>query len=132
MLDKLNKFKADFAKKKKETDDLLEETNPKKLRMAPALGEVTPFAIPGAATSVIKSVAELVNLFRTDTQFQNKTVAISDDMVVSYLVDYFARTRGRTSQPDMYYPAIFPPSLFTNQTKSPLIIALSDISGARG
>jgi hypothetical protein len=45
------------------------------------------FAAPGIATGLIKSVAELINLFRTDTTFTNKAITVSEDVVVSYVVE---------------------------------------------
>jgi hypothetical protein len=130
MLDQLRKFKADFESKATATQKVLVETNP--MKPPPAGTEFfPPEAIPGAATGIIKSVAELVNLFRTDTQFQNKTVTINEDIVVSYLVDDFGRATTCKDKPALYYPALYPPSLFLDPAESELITTLSDISGLR-
>lgn len=80
-------------------------------------GLLSAFAVPGAATSIIKSVAELINLFRTDTQFVNQSVAISEDTVVSYIADYLSGDTATATGQDsasclnkfyIYYPLYMP------------------------
>src|ERR1043165_468515 len=58
---------------------------------------------PSIVTGVVKSVAELVNMFRTTTDFRRQTVSVTDDMIISYLVKHLAGTV------TVYYPAVFPP-----------------------
>lgn len=67
---------------------------------------------PSIATGVVKSVAELVNLFRTTTEFKRQTVTVTEDMIVSSLVN---QLDGKVA---VYYPALFPPNVI-NQSDSP-------------
>jgi hypothetical protein len=82
-----------------------------------------PLAAPGIATGVIKSVAELINLFRTDTTFANKSVQISDDMVVSHLVNFLNSDSSSrcAANIQVFYPELFPPKLTESSENSPLI-----------
>lgn len=147
----LESFKREFATKENEKTALLSETNPrkfldKKSDPTESSDPLTAIAIPGIATGLIKSVAELVNLFRTETSFQTKAVTIPEDMVVSYLVNNLNSTKkevtfGNNGQdvtkqctakrPTVYYPALFPPDLFVDPKDTELIKQLSDISVRR-
>lgn len=113
---------------------------------------LTLFAAPGIATGLIKSVAELINLFRTDTTFTNKSITLSEDVVVSYVVQDltnkgFAEDKetgadgkgaekpkdfGRCPDPvRVYYPALYPPGLLQLSDTSPLIQLLNDVEKAK-
>lgn len=142
MMDQLGKFESDFNTRDCEANLLLAATDPappatplpRPISCPSPHGEVGPldaaFAIPSAATSVISSVAQLVNLFRTDTSFQNKTVTISDDMVVSYVVEHFNADSNCSSKPAIFYPALYPPQLFRT-AKSDLLEELARVSALR-
>jgi hypothetical protein len=108
----------EFAQKHKETEALLIDTNPTRaLAVSDAGVESDPalaaaFAIPGIATGLVKSVAELINLFRTDTKFENQTIAVTEDMVVSYLADQLSGDSQEKQCADgfyIYYPLYMPP-----------------------
>ena len=89
-------------------------------------GLTAVLAAPGVATGIIKSVAELINLFRTDTTFANRQVAISVDQVVSYIVDDLSQTTGCKTV-KTYYPAVFPPNVLASAASSPLIVLIRDV-----
>lgn len=99
-----------------------------KMRTLAALPAV--LAAPGVATGIIKSVAELINLFRTDTTFANRQVTISVDQVVSYVVNDLSEfPRCRTVK--TYYPAVYPPKLLESATNSNLIILIRDVDRSK-
>lgn len=138
MLTQLGQFSQEFRVKQQEFDSLMLSTNPKEVKDAAAAandGSATggnPFmaaaAIPGAATGIITSIAQLVNLFRTDTSFQNKSVAIPEDMVVSYLISNLNRTDVTCdARPKVYYPHLYPVKLFVDQSQSALLLTLNSI-----
>jgi hypothetical protein len=101
------------------------------------------FAAPGIATGLIKSAAELINLFRTDTTFTNKAITLSEDVVVSYIVEDltnkgFAGDKptkedfGRCPEPvRVYYPALYAPRLLQTSDTSPLIQLLNEDEKAK-
>lgn len=68
-------------------------------------------AAPTIAAGAVKSVAELAQLFRSETSFANKDIPISEDTIVSYLTE-------KMSGVNIYYPSLFPPQLseFGNKT----------------
>lgn len=133
IIGQLKTLAGEFDTKHREAVRLLQETDPKVASPAVAGGVddptrdtaadgglLTAFAVPGAATALIKSVAELVNLFRTDTQFVNQSVTISEDAVVSYIADYLSQDSASvTKRPEdkvactrrffIYYPLYMPP-----------------------
>ena len=83
-------------------------------------------AAPGVATGIIKSIAELVNLFRTDTTFANQQVTISVDQVVSYVVNDLS-TSDQCRSVRTYYPAVYPPNVLASATRSALINLIRDV-----
>ena len=92
----LKKLKDDLTKKNQEASDALTKTDPTR---APARGAADfdpsiAFAAPGIATGVIKSVAELINLFRTDTSFTNQAITLNTDTIVSHIVRNFNAGHG--------------------------------------
>lgn len=128
MMDQLKRFETDFNNKHAEVGVLLAKTNPAVL--PPDFLPLAIPAVPAAATMIVKSVAELVNLFRSDTQFQNKKVPITDDVVVAYIVEALQTSAPCSPKPAVYFPALYPPLLFA-QTKSDLIDQLATVSAAR-
>jgi hypothetical protein len=138
MLTQLDQFSKEFAVKKKEFESLNVSTNPKEVKGIAGTATdksatggsplLTAAAIPGAATGIITSIAQLVNLFRTDTNFQNKAVAIPEDMVVSYLISNLNRTDvSCDNRPTVYYPHLYPVKLFVNQSNSALLLTVKGI-----
>lgn len=130
MVKQLARFDDDFDAKETETSALLLKTN---LEGPPAmdLGPLGAIAIPGVATGIIKSVAELINLFRTDTEFKNKKVTIPEDMVVSYLINYVNGGKC-TATPLLYYPHLYPPNLESDQSDSALLKLLTNLGKRKG
>jgi hypothetical protein len=126
MIQQLNQLSVDFDVKEDNANKQLAATNP--IPPDAEAAEAGIIAAPEAATGIIKSVAELINLFRTDTSFQNKTVAITDDMVVSYLVRALS-DHGKTFK--IYDPAIFPALLASDDSSSDLLEKLRDIASRR-
>ena len=86
MMDQLKQLERDFTERENDASQTLTDTDPAVAGASPGK-DFAPLLAAPAATLMIKSVAELVNLFRSDTQFQNKTVAITDDMVMSYVIE---------------------------------------------
>lgn len=125
--EQLDYLVKEFEDKHQEALKTLAETDPKAPPPAPPAvdttdftGIETAFALPGIATGLVKSVAELLNLFRTDTNFVNQSVTINEDTVVSYIADYLSNdTPGLTEATDddagctqrfyIYYPLYMPP-----------------------
>lgn len=94
-------------------------------------------AVPAIAAGVVGSVAELVNLFRTTTEFKNKAVTVAEDLLVSYL---FKSLSSQNSNPppqpagdsvNVYYPAYFPPKLLATSADSQLVMILKKIMANR-
>jgi len=79
---------------------------------------------PSIATGVVKSVAELVNLFRTTTDFKNQTVTVTEDVIISYLVNSLADVA-------VYYPAIFPPNIVDASGGPGFALALKNLKDKR-
>jgi len=84
-------------------------------------------ALPGVAAGLISSIAQVTNLFRTDTEFKNKDVAIPEDMAVSYIVRGLTDTAICTEAPAIYYPRLYPTNLFVDNSNSPLLKAVNDL-----
>lgn len=131
-LDKLNQ---EFRGANQKARDLLAATDPNVAPTAAVTGARTSalapvLAAPGIATGLIKSVAELINLFRTDTRFENKTVQISEDMVVSHVVHQLTNGGAGGRCPGsikVYYPALYPPLLVNSSASSPLVALLNEV-----
>lgn len=142
VLGQLSQLKQEFSTENPKTQTNLDSTDP---RVAPVAGLVPAaipiLAAPAVATSAIKSVAEIINLFRTDTSFQNKSVQISEDMVVSHIVNYFGNVAAppaagapasRCNQSiKVYYPALFPPKLVKSPQTSAVLILLNQVEGLK-
>lgn len=92
------------------------------------------FAAPGVATGLIKSVAELINLFRTDTEFQNRAITLNDDLIVSHIVRNFNSGVTGVNCDDtirVYHPALYAPRLLDSSETSPIIGLLNDVEMAK-
>ena len=74
------------------------------------------------ATSTIQSVAQLVALFRTDTDLQGAAVSLDPDV----LATLFAKALQRSSiRPEIIFPTLLP------QKNSPVLFAISELFDAR-
>ncbi|MCA1568084.1 MAG: hypothetical protein LC803_21065 [Acidobacteria bacterium] len=134
----LKRLHDELKKKNQEATDFLAKTDPS---VAPASGmaDVDPvslaLAAPGIATGVIKSVAELINLFRTDTSFTNQAITLNTGTIVSHLVRNFNAGVGSGSNcvgpVRVYHPALYAPRLLESSENSPLLILLNDVETAK-
>lgn len=145
VIGQLGELKTEFTTENPKAVTILGNTNPR--APAVALAVFPLLAAPAIATGAIKSVAEILNLFRTDTSFQNKSVQISEDMVVSHIVDYFGdngmvppgavaaapvAVNSRCAQSiRVYYPALFPPNLIRSTQNSTVLTTLNQVQGLR-
>ncbi len=140
VLGQLQELKAEFNNENPKAVTVLTRTDP---RSGNALAALPLLAAPAIATSAIKSVAEVINLFRTETNFQNKSVQISEDMVVSHIADFFG-TRSPGAAPPaavegsrcsqavkVYYPALYPPKLGKSPSNSEILKLLNEVEGLK-
>lgn len=137
VLGQLKQLKLEFIKVNADAVDLLDKTDPTAAptptpsstttASSPILGVA---AAPGIASGLIKSVAELINLFRTETRFENKSVQISEDMVVSHIVEELTgrtTSAGCGSSVKIYYPALYPPMLVKSSDTSEVVKLLNEV-----
>jgi hypothetical protein len=67
-----------------------------------------PLLIP-AATQLVKNVADLMNLFRTETQISSQTVTVDSRFIVSTLANTLLTTKSPQCQVTaIYHPAVYP------------------------
>lgn len=138
VIGQLEQLRREFNQANSDAEDLLSDTDPTAAPAATATTSSTAMSIlaaPGIATGIIKSVAELVNLFRTETKFENKSVTISEDMVVSHIAAILAargaRANERCNQIQVYYPALFPARL-VHSSPSAVINTLNEVERLKG
>ncbi|HEX7333359.1 MAG TPA: hypothetical protein VF290_17785 [Pyrinomonadaceae bacterium] len=148
----LEHLNEELATKNCEAEDLLLRTDPNvavpsgAACMSPFVaavpGPLVAAAAPGIATGFIKSVAELLNLFRTDTTFENDTVSVSEDTIVSHIARNLMSGGFSLSNtplftcnqwPVIYYPLYYPPLLtrVADQSNSRLATVLGEIERER-
>lgn len=148
----LEHLHAELGTKNCEAEDMLLRTDPAVAVAPPAIcmnsavdaaaGPLVAAAAPSIATGFIKSVAELVNLFRTDTSFENDTVNVSEDTIVSHVARNLMNSGfklGATELfecnqwPTIYYPLYYPPLLtrVADQSNSNLARVLGEIEEER-
>lgn len=81
--------------------------------------------IAPAVSQTIKSVADVINLFRTETEYKNVTVsAVDEEMMVTLLADALLSRAGAgagCSIKGIYYPTEYSPNIVGGNTKSPLL-----------
>lgn len=124
VLEQFEQLTREYEENAAETDQVLHEAS---LIMAEADASPqaealsTLIAAPSIATGVVKSVAELVNLFRTTTEFKNKAVTVAEDMLVSYLVNNVG------DEITVYYPAFFPPNIIDSSGSPGFAEALKNL-----
>lgn len=114
ILQQLKQFNADLDLSHKES---VKKINSARLFAAdpdnaPLMDPISlALAAPTIAAGAVKSVAELAQLFRSTTTFTSKDVPITEDTIVSYLVNSLTDV-------NIYYPSLFPPQLsaFGNKT----------------
>jgi hypothetical protein len=127
----LTRLKNDFEEKKDEAENALAVTDP--TATGGGVVDFDPrlaFAAPGIATGVVKSVAELINLFRTDTSFTNQAITLSESTIVSQIVSNLNSRKKNGNNCDtivrVYYPALYAPNLLDTSPKSSALIMLLD------
>lgn len=93
-----------------------------------------PLLIP-AATEAVKSTADLINMFRTETEFKDQAVSVDTRMIVTFLTNTLLTTKaGPCTVNEIYYPSIYSLGIAANAANGPLIqiyrSLLGDISNA--
>jgi hypothetical protein len=86
-----------------------------------------PLLIP-AATEIVKGAATLINLFRTDTEFQDQTVVVNSRTIVTLLTNkLLSASTGQCQVEAIFHPAIYPLSLSANGKDGSLIKAYREL-----
>jgi hypothetical protein len=137
IMGQLSNLHGELAKKNGEVKDALAKTDPTRVPGA-GVADFDPtlaFAAPGIATGVIKSVAELINLFRTDTSFTNQAITLNENTIVSQIVRNFNSGSATGANCDetvrVYHPALYAPRLLESSEKSALIQLLNQAEAAK-
>jgi hypothetical protein len=92
-----------------------------------ATAAIAPLLIP-AATQIVKNVADLLNLFRTDTQFNSQTVTVDSRLIVSYLANSLLKEKtDQCKVTAIYQPAVFPLTVLKDTKSSPLFDAYKEL-----
>jgi hypothetical protein len=138
IMGQLKVLKGELDKKNEEAKTFLEQTDP---TIAPGSGAADfdptlAFAAPGIATGVIKSVAELLNLFRTDTSFSNQAITLNENTIVSHIVRSFntgaaTGSTNCTGPVRVYHPALYTPLLLESSEDSAIIKLLNEVETAK-
>ncbi|MDT5296301.1 MAG: hypothetical protein QOJ76_3181 [Acidobacteriota bacterium] len=90
-------------------------------------GAALPLLVP-AATSLVKNVADLVNLFRTETEFKNQSVTVNTRLIVSHLTNYLlTRQSSQCKVEAIYQPAVYPLSVSADATSGKLFRAYKQL-----
>lgn len=87
-----------------------------------------PLAIP-AATQIVKSAADFINLFRTETEFKSVSVSsVNDQMIATFLANklLIERVDGCTIT-SIYYPSEYPINLSPTGSSSLLLKAFNSL-----
>ncbi len=80
-----------------------------------------------AATEAVKSVADLINMFRTSTEFKDQTVTVDARMVVTLLTNKLLIKRGVCEINEIYYPSVYTMGLSPDVSNGPLMKAYRDL-----
>jgi hypothetical protein len=92
--------------------------------------EFAPAALPlivPAGTEAVKNFADLINLFRTETEFTDQTVTIDVRMIATFLAGDLAQKADRCQVEAIYYPSIYPLAIADDADSGALIKAYGDI-----
>ena len=137
LLQELNEFVREFELKQvnaveviNATENTLESPDFEPPKEAAADFLMAAIAAPAIAAGAIKSIAELINLFRTTTEIKNKTLSGTEDLVISYLVREFNEMKPSAATA-VYSPALFPPRLLDSSDQTELVLALTEIRQGR-
>ncbi len=95
--------------------------------------EFAPGLLIPAATEAVKSAADLINMFRTSTEFKDQTVNVDARMVVTFLTnDLLKEHFGVCEVEAIYYPSVYTLGISPDVSTGPLITTyrnlLDDVS----
>ena len=91
-----------------------------------ALGAL-PLIIP-AATQAVKSFADLVNMFRTETEFKDQQVAVDTRMITTFLADeLFKKKAAPCTLEAIYNPAVYSLSIQDAAADGPIMDAYGTV-----
>jgi hypothetical protein len=84
---------------------------------------IPPSLILPSITETVKSVADLINLFRTDTTFSTVDVsAVNQQMIVTFLAgELLGAGRAKCKVAAIYYPSLYSPTTSAKLGDSPLL-----------
>jgi hypothetical protein len=80
-----------------------------------------------AATEAVKSVADLINMFRTSTEFKDQTVTVDTRMIVTLLTNKLLIKRGVCEVEEIYYPSVYTMGISPDVSTGPLITAYRNL-----
>ena len=80
-----------------------------------------------AATQAVKSVADLINMFRTSTEFKDQTVTVDTRMIVTLLTNKLLIKRGVCEVEEIYYPSVYTMGISPDVSTGPLITAYRNL-----
>ena len=91
-----------------------------------ALGAL-PLIVP-AATQAVKTFADLVNMFRTETEFKDQQVTVDTRMITTFLADeLFKLNTDRCKLEAIYNPAVYSLSIQDAAADGPMMEAYTDV-----
>lgn len=84
---------------------------------------IAPSLILPSVTETVKSVADLINLFRTETEFKTVDVsAVNEQMIVTFLAgELLAAGKANCKVAAIYYPSVYSPTTSAKLPDSPLL-----------
>lgn len=89
-----------YGKLKKQSEDERDDSN--------ATSPLLPLLIP-AGTQLVKGVADLVNLFRTETTINSQTITVDSRWIVTNLANQLLATNSKQCKVTaIYHPAVYP------------------------
>jgi hypothetical protein len=86
-----------------------------------------PLIVP-AATQAVKTFADLVNMFRTETEFKDQQVTVDARMVMAFLAEeLFKLNTDRCKLQVIYQPAVYSLSIQDSAADGPIMEAYTDV-----
>lgn len=145
IMGQLENLRDELKKKNSEAQGFLTQTDPTRAPVTRAPVKSTTegdmerlslaVAAPGIATGIIKSVAELLNLFRTDTSFTNQAITLNENTIISHIVRSFnvgVATGSNCAGPvRVYHPALYTPLLLSPSKDSAIIRRLNEVEAEK-
>jgi hypothetical protein len=128
ILGQLQFLHSHYAELIKQSDELVKKSVKERTE---GVQELAPGALPlliPAATSLVKNVADLVNLFRTETEFKNQSVTVNTRLIVSHLTNRLLTEQTAQCKVEaIYQPAVYPLSVSADATSSKLFLAYKQL-----